>query len=115
MTNIVALITPERILSDIRCVVSDSLQCARNKDKVVATAHKLGIRLGLHQELSLLIPSTSAPRLAFSPCFTLGARTCSIIPTCIVWSPAVVSLPTAANGFPAGVHAQTVPGSSKIY
>ena len=52
---------------------------------------------------SPLIPNTWVPRSAFSPYFTLGARTCSIIPTCIVWSPAVVSLPTAANGFPAGM------------
>jgi ATP-dependent helicase YprA (DUF1998 family) len=39
----------------------------------------------------------------FSPCSMLGARTYSIIPTCIVWSPAAVSLRTAANGFPAGM------------
>ena len=51
MTNIIALITPERILSDIRYVISDSLQGARNKNKVVATAHKLGIRRRLHEEL----------------------------------------------------------------
>src|ERR1700674_3684896 len=52
---------------------------------------------------SPLIPNPGVPRSAFSPYFTLGARTCSITPTCIVWSPAVVSLPTAANGFPAGM------------
>ena len=42
---------------------------------------------------SPLIPSIWVPRSAFSPCSILGALTCFIIPTCIVWSPAVVSLP----------------------
>ena len=51
MTNIIALISPKGIFSDIRCVISDSFQGARNKDKVVAAPHKLGICLGLHEEL----------------------------------------------------------------
>src|SRR5260370_7543009 len=52
---------------------------------------------------SPLIPSTWAPRSAFLPCSILGALTCFIIPTYTVWSPAVVSLSMAPNGFPAGV------------
>src|ERR1700686_4338591 len=52
---------------------------------------------------SPLIPSTWAPRSAFLPCSILGALTCFIIPTYTVWSPAGVSLPMAANGFPAGM------------
>src|SRR5438105_1670562 len=38
------------------------------------------------------IPSTWVPRWAVSPCSILGALTCFIILTCIVLSPAVVSL-----------------------
>src|SRR5260221_8734343 len=52
---------------------------------------------------SALIPSTWAPRSASSPCSTLGALTCSITPTCIVWSPAAVSLRMAVNGFAVGM------------
>jgi hypothetical protein len=52
---------------------------------------------------SPLIPSTWVLRSAFLPCSILKARTYSIIPTRIVWSPAAVSLRTAANGFPAGM------------
>ena len=70
--------------------------------------HERGYRScsGLRRRLcapSPLIASTWGPRSAFSPCSTLGALTCSITPTCIVWSPAVVSLQMAANGFPAGM------------
>jgi Putative transposase len=45
------------------------------------------------------IPNTSVPRSAFLPCSTLGARTCFIIPTCIVWPLVEVSLRRAWPGF----------------
>src|ERR1700730_4385380 len=53
---------------------------------------------------SPLIPNIWVPRSAFLPCSILGALTCFIIPTCIVWSPEVVSLRMARNGVscPAG-------------
>jgi Transposase zinc-binding domain len=38
---------------------------------------------------------------AFSPCSTPGGRTCFIIPTCIVWFPALGCLRTAPGGSPA--------------
>jgi hypothetical protein len=63
---------------------------------------------------SPLIPNTWVPRLAFSPCFTLGALTRSIIPTCIVWSPAVGSLRMEPIGFPAEVDSSCPFGCSRI-
>ena len=60
---------------------------------------------------SPLIPSIWVPRSAFLPCSILGALTCFIIPTCIVWSPAVVSLRMARSGFPAGLDFSCPSGS----
>ncbi len=48
------------------------------------------------------IPSTWAPRSASSPCCTVGARTCFIIPICIASSRAVACPSTASDGSPAG-------------
>src|SRR5208337_1050627 len=59
------------------------------------------------------------PRSAFLPCFILGALTCFIIPTCIVWSPAVVSLRMAWSGFPAerdfSCPSESSPGCFVVY
>jgi hypothetical protein len=48
-------------------------------------------------------PKHLGAKIGFLPCSTLGALTCSITPTCIVWSPAAVSLRMAVNGFAAGM------------
>ena len=49
----------------------------------------------------------------------LGALTCSIIPICIVWSPAVVSLRMARSGFPAELdfscRSESSPGYFVVY
>jgi serine/threonine protein kinase len=49
--------------------------------------------------LSPLIPNTWVPRSAFSPSSILGARTYSIIPTCIVLPPVGVSRRMEPSGF----------------
>jgi hypothetical protein len=61
---------------------------------------------------SPLIPSIWVPRSAFLLCSILGALTCFIIPICIVWSPAVVSLRMARSGFPAELDFSCPSGSS---
>jgi hypothetical protein len=46
MTNVGGLVTPERILSDIRGMIPDPLKGASNEDKVDVTWHELRIQGG---------------------------------------------------------------------
>jgi hypothetical protein len=60
-------------------------------------------------------PKHLGAEVGFLPCSILGALTCSIIPICIVWSPAVVSLRMARSGFPAELDFSCRSGSSPGY
>jgi hypothetical protein len=46
MTNVGGLVTPERILSDIRRMIADPLKGASNEDKVHVTWHELRVQGG---------------------------------------------------------------------
>ena len=46
MTNVGGLVTPERILSDIRRMIPDPLKGASNEDKVDVTWHELRVQGG---------------------------------------------------------------------
>jgi hypothetical protein len=51
MTNVGSLVTPERILSDVRRMIRDPLQRASNEDQVYVTWHKLRVQSGSFNKL----------------------------------------------------------------
>jgi hypothetical protein len=46
MTNICGLVTPERVLSDVRSMIADPLQGASNEDEVHVTWHEFRVQSG---------------------------------------------------------------------
>ena len=56
MTNVSGLITPERILSDVRSVITDPLKSAANEDQVYVAWHKFRVHGSPRNELFGEVP-----------------------------------------------------------
>ena len=56
MTNVGSLITPERILSDVRSVITDPLKSASNEDQVYVAWHEFRVHGSSRNELLAEVP-----------------------------------------------------------